>query len=319
LEPQDAYIHYALGRCYLGMADYSRAAAALDTSIALWPKFHGSYYWRGGAHAELKEYKLALEDFDEAIRLRGNFLPARLDRALVRSSANDFPRALDDLNYVVNADPSQTRVYFIRAMVRARAGDHDGARRDRELGMQRTPGEELSWIARGVARLGTDPKGCLADLEEALKINPCSQAALQDKAHVLAEKLGRSEEAIAVLDQAIALYPDYSAARTGRGVLLARLGRRQAALKDAEESIRLDTAAKNLYQAAGIYALTSRYHPDDSLEAFRLLSAALRGGFGFDLLAVDHDLDPIRKNARFRGIVEAAQALQAENIRQPGK
>jgi tetratricopeptide (TPR) repeat protein len=201
-------------------------------------------------------------------------------------------------------------------MVRARAGDERGARQDREQGMQRAPDEELSWIARGLARLTTDPKGCLADLDEALKINPRSQAALEDKAHVLAEKMGRTEEAIRVLDEAIALYPDYVAARAGRGVLLARLGRRNEALKDAEHALRLDSGAGNLYQVAGIYALTSRTHTEDRFAAIRLLTAALRGGFGYDLLADDHDLDPIRSDVQFRHLVEAAEALRAANVRQ---
>ena len=113
------------------------------------------------------------------------------------------------------------------------------------------------------------------------------------------------------LDRALDLYPDYVPARSGRGVLLARLGKRDAALSDAREALRRDTKTPTLYQAAGIYALTSQQAPDDRREALRLLAAALRQGFGFDLLAIDHDLDPIRDDPEFRDLVAAAQALTA--------
>ena len=87
---------------------------------------------------------------------------------------------------------------------------------------------------RGLARLPGDPHGALADFDAALALNPRSQSALQNKANVLSEHLGRTEEAIRVLDTAIEHHPDYVKALAGRGVLLARLGRREAALRDAQ-------------------------------------------------------------------------------------
>src|SRR5207302_698991 len=162
-----------------------------------------------------------------------------------------------------------------------RLGDKDGAKADRAAGLRERPADELSWVARGLARLAADPPGALADFEEALMLNPRSQSALQNKAHVLG-KLGRTAEAVQALDAAVALYPDFVPARSGRGVLLARLGEREAALRDAREALRRDTKAATLYQAAGIYALTSQQQPDDRREAFRLLAAALRQGFGAD-------------------------------------
>src|SRR5262249_57485947 len=98
------------------------------------------------------------------------------------------------------------------------AGDTDGARRDHEEGLRREPADEPSWNARGVARLETDPKGALADFECALKLVPRSRAALQNKAHVLAEKLDRPEEAVAALDRALALYPDHVPALSRRAL-----------------------------------------------------------------------------------------------------
>ena len=52
-------------------------------------------------------------------------------------------------------------------------------------------------------------------------------------------------------------------------------------------------------------------HRDDRHEAFRLLSSALRKGYGFELLAQDRDLDPIRDDPEFHRLVEAARILRA--------
>src|SRR5262249_35229641 len=99
-------------------------------------------------------------------------------------------------------------------------------------------------------------------------------------------------------------------ARSGRGILLARQGKRDAALADAEEALLRDPSPAIIYQVAGIYAQTSQQHADDRLRALALLAAALRKGFGHDLIDKDTDLDPIRNQAEFRRLATAAQALR---------
>jgi len=95
-------------------------------------------------------------------------------------------------------------------------------------------------------------------------------------------------------------------------VLLARRGKRDEALRDARESLLRDTLPPNLYQVACIFALTSaadKGHPEDRREAFRLLFAALRTGFGLDLVDADRDLDPLRKDEEFKRLVAGARAF----------
>jgi tetratricopeptide (TPR) repeat protein len=161
----------------------------------------------------------------------------------------------------------------------------------------------------------------LADFDQALALEPNSRDALQNKANVLAEKLAAkaktadqrtqlTQQAIAQLDKCVALHPDYAPARAGRGVLLARLGKRAAAVADAQEVLRRDTKPILLYQVACIYALTALQQPDDRLEAFRLLSLALRRGFGHDLLEIDDDLIPLREYPEYRQLVTAARVLR---------
>ena len=135
--------------------------------------------------------------------------------------------------------------------------------------MRQTPADELSWVARAEARLAKDAGAALADVEEALRLNPASMYGLQLKAHILAERQGKPDEAIRVLDRAVELYPEYAPAVAGRGVLLARAGRRVEAVRDAEVALVRDSRAPNLYQVGCIYALIAKAEPGPQGEGVR--------------------------------------------------
>jgi tetratricopeptide (TPR) repeat protein len=196
-------------------------------------------------------------------------------------------------------------------------GDREGAARDRALGLRRQPDDELSWILRGLARLEDDPNGALADFDAALTINPRSKSALENKAFVLTERLGRPEEAIRVYDTTLRHHPDDAKAVGPRGVYHARLGRREAALADARSALALGEGAPTtqeqaftIYQVAGIYALTSRQQPRDRREALRLLAIALRKDASWQrVLPDDHDFDPIRDQPEFHELLRAFAVL----------
>src|SRR5262249_46365652 len=160
------------------------------------------------------------------------------------------PEAVEDLTRSLETGTIYSSVYFLRAGVRARLGDKEGARQDREKGLTLTPTDETGWIDRGLDRRQTDPRGALADFEQALKINPRSFDGLQNRAAILVDKFDRAEEALQTLEEAVKHYPDSVLARAGRGVLLARTGRRAAAVADAQQALLLDTEPPTLYQVA---------------------------------------------------------------------
>ena len=76
--------------------------------------------------------------------------------------------------------------------------------------------------------------------------------------------------------------------------------------------MRRDKSPSNVYQLAGIYALTSRSHPEDRKEALRLLSMALVKDVELlNLLETDKDLDPIRQDKEFAQLVSKSRALRS--------
>jgi tetratricopeptide (TPR) repeat protein len=311
-DSRDLAVWLALGICHAGIGQFADAAAAFEVCSALRPDSHLPHFHLGLARLDERDYAKARAAFDRAIELRPNDAAALINRGLARCGMADFAGAAQDYTRAFDLGATQTRVYFMRANARERAGDAAGAQRDRALGLSREPTDDLSWIARGVARLARDPAGALADFEHALRVNPRSRAALENKAHVLSERMGKTADAIEVLNAAVALHPDYILARAGRGVLLARLGDRAAAHADANETLARDNRPGTLYQIAGIYALTSRIEPDDRGRAIELLAAAIRQEPSW--LAVvpkDPDLEPIRDDVEFRRLMQSFADIHA--------
>jgi tetratricopeptide (TPR) repeat protein len=306
---------FTLAHCYSGLGNDAKAEAAYDVCLALSPDFYWGHFNRGLARHRQRDYAGAVSDFGAAIRLRPTATDAYVNRALARQGLQDYAGAVADLARALDGGAPQTRIYFIRARVHTLMKNPEAAKADMTAGLKLTPSDEQSWVARGLARVEVDPADALTDFEKALELNPTSRAALQNKAHALAEKLGRSADAVRVLDRVVELYPDYIPARGGRGVLHARLGDRAKAVADAEECLRRDREPRTVYQVAGIYALTSGTEPADRAEALRLLASALGKGYGTDLVDRDHDLDPLRNDPEFKRIVAAAKALKTDRPR----
>jgi serine/threonine protein kinase/tetratricopeptide (TPR) repeat protein len=301
---------FVRGNCYYELLENGNAIACFKVCIALRPELPWAWYNRGLAYLRARRYREAVDDFDRALLLKPDLSDAYVGRAQAREGMKALGEAIADYTEALAQPGASTRIYFLRSAVRARAGDHAGAGRDYAAGLAAEPTDELGWIARGSARRDHDPKGALADYEQALRLNPRSFDGLQNKAALLCDKFGKDAEALAVLERAVELYPESVLARGGRGVLLARAGKRPAALEDARACLLLDSGPATLYQVACIYALTSKQSPDDRLRALPLLAAALRAGFGLEFVGHDPDLNPLRGLPEFQRLVAAARVLR---------
>jgi len=309
-DPEHFSAWFVRGTSHLALEQNELAALCFGSCVALDKRFAPAWLNRGLAYSRLRFFDQACDDYDQALRLDPALTEAHLQRARAKEARGDLEGAIADLTSALESGAAPSRVYFFRAHLRERLGSRSGAAADRAEGLKRIPSDALSWVARAEYRLDT-PNVALDDVEQALRINPACADAMQLKAHILSERLGRGADAIPVLDRAVELYPDFVPARAGRGVLLARAGKRTAAIRDAEEALLRDTKGPNLYQVACIYALTSRQEPADRVKGLELLRSGLRTGFGLDLVDTDADLDPIRKDPAFDRIVAEARAIHA--------
>ena len=181
-----------LGQCHALQGRLAEAEDCFTVAIVLRPGSPWPYFHRGRVGIERGEFGQA-----RARPRPGRPAPPRPRVGLRQPGPRpvgqrDHAGAIADLTAALDRGATETRIYFIRAEARARSGDRDGAERDRAEGLRRVPADAESWVARGLARLPGDPAGALADFEEALKLDPRSRSALQNKAAVLSERFGRA-------------------------------------------------------------------------------------------------------------------------------
>jgi serine/threonine protein kinase/tetratricopeptide (TPR) repeat protein len=313
--PNQAVLWFTLGDCHARVGHHEKALACFNAVIALKPASALAWYYRGMAHYELGELAQAKADFDESLHLGPNDAEPYYNRGLVRARLNDYSGALQDLDKAEKCGVVSTRLFFLRAAVRDNLGDREGANRDRAEGLRRRPDDADSWAARGYYQMRLDRAAALNDVDEALRLDPRCRQALMAKAQIVSEDRNKSPQeraqaGVKVLSQAIEYYPAAADFRASRGVLLARLGKQEAALVDAREALRLDHGPAIRYQVAGIYFLTAARCPEHRVIAYSLLALALLEGHGFEWIATDPELASVRGSKELEQLVETIRKVR---------
>ncbi len=293
---------FVLGAAYLRLSRFQDAESAFTACLSIDPDSAPALFWRGVARCKQAAFSKGLADFNRGIGLDADSAQFLVNRALVYKQMGRLREAERDLTRALELGATESRILFIRSRVRHELADHAGARLDREAGLRRTPTDELSWIARGMARRTDDPHGAIEDFEAALTVNPRSWRALQNLAEIHGHQPDGVARAIECLDRLLELEPDVPKWPATRGIFLSRVGRVDEAIRDAEAALELRRDADTLYRVAGIFAQTSPQVPQNADMALELLAraAVLEPALVVKYLPTDPDLRPLRNTAKFR-------------------
>jgi tetratricopeptide (TPR) repeat protein len=309
-EPDNVWIWAGLGNCCEQQNDPGRAAECYSACTALNPDYYGWYFRRGRLRMREGDYQAAREDFARAVEIKTDHPESHANLAIVELELKAFKASIRSMRHAIECGFIEPQAYFVLAQAYDQLGDEAAAREARQNGMTAKPQSAEAWVARAVAKVDSSPDEAIQDLNQALVQNAHCAEAWESKAHVLAERLQRSDEALPVLDRAVELFPESASLRACRGVVAARLHRFDQARSDAEHAMQLDRSPAVLYQVAGIHAWLSSKTSDDAVQAIELLSAALRQGYGADLLDSDPDLAPLRSRRDFIELRDAVAKLQ---------
>lgn len=302
--PKDPLAWLLLGNTKHALDKPYEAEGCYTTAIAFEPDSYLAYLQRGFSRLKRKQYDDARQDFERVIKLRPRLACGYLNRALAFRALRDYPAAIDDLTKAIDLGTPQTRAYFLRSDLRKLVGDAAGAAADRELGLELIPTDEQSWIARGYAKLSTNPEAALEDYRQALQLNPGSRAALLKIANVLADHLGKSDEALATIDQILETKGQDTDALASRAVLLARDNQRDTALNYVKKLLQTSKSPQALFQAACALSLTSRTVDADASKALTLLAQAVQAEPAWLMRALsDPDLKPLRETVAFQEFI----------------
>ncbi|HEX3150087.1 MAG TPA: protein kinase [Gemmataceae bacterium] len=298
-----------LGVARLRLHKYEPAAEAFLAAAALEPEEPRPLYYRGLALLSAGRFDRAVELLDRYLDRQPNEAEAWLNRALVRIRLKDGKAALDNLPAAERLGGATTRLYALREMAFRLTGQAQEAAEQHRLMLSSTPASVDDWTIRGEERLISDAAGALKDFDEALAIDPEAPAALRGKASALSEKLNRPADAATVLDRLVAGEAATAEDRAGYAVLLARLGRKDEARKQARACLAPETRPLALYQAASALAvLAATAH--ERAEVIAILRRVIQGDAAWAKdMAGDSDLKSVQSESDFKALLEGAKVL----------
>ncbi len=303
---------FLLGNAYVGQGRLSEAEDCFTTCLVLWPPAYLAHFNRGLCRLQMQRYAEAEIDFTKVIDSRDDLAAAWFNRALCRKAERRYGEAIEDLSQALKFGDPNSRFYLVRSRVYEAMGDAKAAAADRQRGLATTPREDdvAGWIARGLARVDTNPELALDDLLKAQEYARNSREVLRNLAYVRAERLGQTEQAIADLNRLIELY-SHDEDLMSRAVLKARKGIRDAAVQDGLQALQRAPNDKLLYQMGCVYALNCQQDPGDVVLATSYLARAIVKNPKWIAAAVkDPDLTSLRDQAPFQRLLRSAVALQ---------
>ena len=315
-QPGNAAAQFCLAYCRQQQGQYTRAVERYDVAQVLMPADPLPAYQRGVCFATVRRPRDAEAEFTRALELDPEFARAYRDRALARYRLGGRERLSEaeaDLTAALDRGSPALQIHLLRAEVRKQLGDAAGEAADRKAAEEGVPRTDSDYIVRGWASMRRKEAGpALADYEEALSLNPRSLTALQNQAHVLADLMNDLPAALEVATKATQLYPEFAPARSGRALVLARLGDRDAAVREVEAALRLSDDPEVVYQAACVYALGSKDRPGDARRAMDLIGKAFRVGFeDVRKFRADADLAALREHHEFAALERSIVNLYA--------
>ena len=287
LDPRNAVVFRARGLLFAQASAFKEAIAAFTTSLEFDPGNTWTIEKRTDAYASIGEWDLALADLATLVAQRPDSINLYVMRVRLLQASGRPELAAREADALISANPGNDSALVVAARIYADAGRRTDAAKafDRALAIKPSA---MAYINRSEARPKSDFQGRLADLDEALKLEPRSIEALGVKGD-LQEEQGDWRGALATLSQANAIKADNPQILSLLAVAYLKTDQKALADQDFQSARRLAKTATSLNtlcwaKAIAGVQLTSALADCDAALAMNPKSAAALDSRGLVLL-----------------------------------
>lgn len=196
------------------------------------------YNERALALAQTGEYEQAIADYTSALQINPSDANIYSNRAAIYLLLGAYDRAQADLNEALKLEPENPKVQYNQGALYLKQGANDKALEHFSGMISKSIGATKDVFgSRAVIYLKRGQiNEALADLDQAIKLDPNFYDGHMNRGTANA-MLGRSKEALADFDQALKLNPNSADARINRAIILINLARPKDALLDADNAV----------------------------------------------------------------------------------
>ncbi|WP_208349673.1 tetratricopeptide repeat protein [Pseudaestuariivita rosea] len=248
----------------------------------------------GDAHLDQGDHKKAEETYRSILEQAPLNVPALAGLGWALRSQDRDEEALQAFQTAFDIDPRDEVLAGLGQMTFETGGDPDIALQYLDGAIAVTPNYDWAirskgWIYRDIGRLEDAEQA----FRRALDLNGLDENALYGLARVLND-LGQNDEALLMINEAVALDPDYAWYYAQRSAILRNLGRNAQAVVDADKTIELLPGDSEGYvqKSRALIGLARR---GDALDALKGVKVHARDSYFYywysDVLARDLQYD----------------------------
>lgn len=180
-----AWEHYALGRAWLRAGQLEKAAAALDTAVALQPQGLWPNFYQGSCAFARGKYAEAIAAFRVCVALAPQCAPCWYNRGLALDAVGQTTAARRDYDRALELGPGLAPAWLRRGLLNLREGRHEEALADLHAAIER--GAEPAQTHYNLALAYRDTNAIASarrHLVEALRYRPDYRAARELLSHL---------------------------------------------------------------------------------------------------------------------------------------
>ncbi len=310
------FIYHTLAR-----EDSDKAIEHFERAVALDPSFALAHCALGAAHTNRvikgfgsrEDFRRGQSSLERALELDSQLLEARMNMVFIYLAEGQKDRARAWSELMSREAPQDTGVHFVRATIHRLDGEHDAALKSLDRMLRLNPAERVV-VSYNRARIFIYQgrfQDALAELDQGVAVEPHHPLLMLFRAATL-HRMNDAAGAIGLMRDVLAEHPGMDGARPILAAALSSAGRHEEARAEITERVRAVAASDHdiAYWLACVYALEG-----DAEEAFRWLEQAIElGNENRPWFEVDALLENIRGDARFTGLMERIAQRRAARL-----